>query len=165
MRKFQLPKLQMFGALALVLAACSPHAADGKTAAAATAATHPVSGLQVIPVSVRAGHKRLTFRSEVARTREEQSRGLMFRTAMGDGEGMIFLFDAPRNSAFWMKNTVIPLDIIFIGTDNRILNVAANAVPYSEQALPSAGVAKAVLEINGGRAAKLGIKAGDRVEW
>ena len=65
--------------------------------------------------------------------------GLMFRTAMGADEGMIFPMDPPRAAAFWMRNTVIPLDIIFIGADRRILNIAANAVPYDERPLPSAG--------------------------
>ena len=78
---------------------------------------------------------------------------------------MIFPMDPPRSAAFWMKNTVIPLDIVFVGTDGRILNIAANAVPYSEEPLPSDGAVKAVLELNGGRAAQLGIVAGDKVEW
>jgi uncharacterized membrane protein (UPF0127 family) len=73
--------------------------------------------------------------------------------------------DPPRDAAFWMKNTVIPLDIVFIGADRRILNIAANAVPYSETPLPSAGKVSGVLELNGGRAAALGIVAGDRVNW
>jgi uncharacterized membrane protein (UPF0127 family) len=64
-----------------------------------------------------------------------------------------------------MKNTVIPLDIVFIGTDGRILNIAANAVPYSLQPLYSLGDVKGVLELNGGRAAELGIAAGDKVSW
>ena len=89
----------------------------------------------------------------------------MFRTAMGADEGMIFPMSPPRQAAFWMRNTVIPLDIIFIGSDRRILNIAANAVPYSEEPLPSVGAAAGVLELNGGRAAQLGISAGDRVEW
>jgi uncharacterized membrane protein (UPF0127 family) len=95
----------------------------------------------------------------------EQAKGLMFRTQMGAGEGMIFPMVPPRLASFWMKNTVIPLDIIFIGADRRILNVAANAVPYSETPIPSWGKAGAVLELNGGRAAALGIVAGDRVDW
>ena len=89
----------------------------------------------------------------------------MFRSAMGADEGMIFPMDPPRMAAFWMKNTVIPLDIIFVGPDGRISNIAANTVPYSLESVVSDGAAKAVLELNGGRAAQLGIAAGDRVEW
>ncbi|KHK93631.1 hypothetical protein LK12_01545 [Novosphingobium malaysiense] len=150
----------------LSLAACS----QGGPEAAASAATqqtavHPVSGLPVVPLTVTSDGKAHTFQVEVARTEAEQAKGLMFRTEMGSDEGMIFPEDPPRRAAFWMRNTVIPLDIIFIGTDHRILNIAANAVPYDETPLPSTGVAAGVLELNGGRAAELGIKPGDKVEW
>ena len=89
----------------------------------------------------------------------------MFRTAMGADEGMIFPYDPPQTVSFWMKNTVIPLDIIYIGPDHRVINIAANAVPYSEASLPSLGPVIAVLELNGGRAKQLGIAAGSRVDW
>lgn len=156
--------------LVLLIAACSPHAATGGAAAptvsgAAAAAAHPVSGLAVIPFSVTSAGKVHRFRVELARSDAEQEKGLMFRTAMGADEGMIFPMSPPRRAAFWMRNTVIPLDIIFIGSDHRILNIAANAVPYDERPLPSAGAAAGVLELNGGRAAALGIGPGDRVEW
>jgi uncharacterized membrane protein (UPF0127 family) len=78
---------------------------------------------------------------------------------------MIFPMEPPRDASFWMKNTVIALDIIFIGTDRRILNIAANTVPYSETPVYSTGVAGAVLELSAGRAAELGIAAGDTVAW
>ena len=153
-------------ALSALLAACSPQSASsGAAATAAAPAAHPVSGLPVIPLTVTAGGKVHRFRVEVARSDEEQMKGLMFRTAMGADEGMIFPRDPPRQSAFWMKNTVIPLDIIYIGADRRILNIAANTVPYSEEPVPSEGAAAAVLELNGGRAAQLGIGPGDRVGW
>ena len=84
---------------------------------------------------------------------------------MGKDEGMLFPMEPPREASFWMKNTVISLDIIFIGTDGRILNIAENAVPYSEEPRRAAGLAAAVLELNGGRAAELGIVPGDKVEW
>lgn len=146
------------------LAACSSGQAGGKPATAPTGAAaearHPVSGLVVVPL--RVGSHR--FRVEVARTEEEQQRGLMFRTEMGTDEGMVFLRQPPDRAAFWMRNTVIPLDIIFIGMDRKILNIQ-HGTPYDETPLPSAGITLAVLELNAGRAAALGIKPGDRVEW
>lgn len=156
-------------AFALALSACSSRASDGAAAAAGvateTANTHPVSGLAVIPLTVTHAGKPHAFRVELAQTRAEQAKGLMFRTEMGADEGMIFPMDPPRDAAFWMKNTVMPLDIIFIGTDHRILNIAANTVPYSEAPVPSAGPVSGVLELNAGRAAQLGLAPGDKVEW
>lgn len=151
----------------LWLAACSPMtAADGNTATpAAVASRHPVSDLDVIPLTVASRGQRHAFRVEVSRTAQEQAQGLMFRTSMGADEGMLFVRSPPDVASFWMRNTVIPLDLVFIGTDRRVINVAANAVPYDETPLVSAGVAGAVLELNGGRAAQLGIAPGDRVEW
>jgi uncharacterized membrane protein (UPF0127 family) len=153
--------------LAGAVMACSPMAADAgsKSGATAAAAVHPLSGLPVIPVTVRSSNGAHAFRAEVAKSPAEQARGLMFRTAMGADEGMIFIRQPPDVASFWMRNTVIPLDIIYIGTDRRILNIAANAVPYDETPRPSFGIAGAVLELNGGRAAQLGIKPGDKVEW
>ena len=146
--------------------ACSPHSGAAGPAASSTApAVHPVSGLPVIALTVISAGKVHRFRVEVARSDAEQAKGLMFRAAMGSDEGMIFPMNPPRAAAFWMKNTVIPLDIIFVGRDRRILNIAANAAPYSEEPLPSAGAVSGVLELNGGRAAQLGIGPGDRVEW
>jgi uncharacterized membrane protein (UPF0127 family) len=131
----------------------------------ARAAVHPVSGLPVIPLSVTSGRKAHTFRVELAATGQQQELGLMYRTQMGADEGMIFPMKPPRLATFWMHNTVLPLDIIFIGTDGRIITIAANAVPYDDSTIPSGGVASGVLELNGGRAAQLGIKVGDRVTW
>jgi uncharacterized membrane protein (UPF0127 family) len=153
--------------LSLLLAACAAKPAEGAGAGApATAqAVHPVSGLRVVDLSVTSGTKVHRFRVEVAATSAEQMKGLMFRTEMGADEGMIFPMDPPRGAAFWMKNTVIPLDIIFVGPDGRITNIAANAVPYSLDGRESTGLAMGVLELNGGRAAQLGIAPGDKVEW
>ena len=95
----------------------------------------------------------------------EQSKGLMFRTAMGPDEGMLFPLSPPRVASFWMRNTVIPLDLVFVGEDGRVINILANAVPYDESPLRSEGRAIAVLELVGGRAAELGIKPGAKVSW
>lgn len=155
----------LFAALA-ALAACSPMAADaGQQQQALAASRHPASGLQVVPLTIVSAGKRHRFRVEVARNDAEWSKGLMFRTEMGADEGMIFVDRAPQTASFWMKNTVIPLDIVFVGTDRRILNIVADAAPYSLTPRSSQGVASAVLELNGGRAAQLGLAPGDRVEW
>lgn len=149
--------------------ACSPGTAEagakGEAKALSKPATvHPVSGLPVIALSIKTDKGQKSFRVEVARTDKEQAKGLMFRTEMGADEGMLFIRNPPGVASFWMRNTVIPLDIIYIGTDGRILNIA-NAIPYDETPLHSFGIAAAVLELNGGRAEQLGIKPGDSVSW
>lgn len=161
-------------ALLVGLPACSP--GEGSTARAqasapapapapAQGARHPVSGLAVIDLVVDRGGKRLPFRVELADTQEAQARGLMFREKLGDFEGMIFPSDVAQPRSFWMKNTPLSLDIIFVGADGRILNIAANTEPYSTASVSSNGPAGAVLELRAGRAAALGIVAGDRVSW
>ena len=154
--------------LACGLVACSAspgEAAPPPVHATAAAAVHPVSGLRVVPLTVVHQGQRHVFRVEVARSDFEQAKGLMFRTAMGADEGMIFPMRPPRGASFWMRNTLIPLDIIFVRADGRISNIAANAIPHDETPLSSIGPVAAVLELNGGRAAALGIVAGDTVEW
>jgi len=153
-------------AFLLLLPACSPQAAErSPTPTAQPAAVHPVSGLEVVPLTVTSLGKTHRFRVEVARTPQEQAQGLMFRTAMGENEGMLFPYEVPRGLSFWMKNTVLSLDLIFIGEDRRIINIAKRATPYSEQAILSDAPGIAVLELNGGRADELGIVPGARVEW
>ena len=89
----------------------------------------------------------------------------MYRKSLGPAEGMIFPYDPPQDVGFWMKNTLIPLDMIFIRADGTIARIAANTVPHSLEPNVSGEPVAAVLEIRGGRAAELGIKPGDRVEW
>ena len=91
--------------------------------------------------------------------------GLMYRNRLAPDRGMIFPFDPPRDASFWMRNTLIPLDMIFVRADGSIANIAVNTVPYSEESVRSEGRVAAVLEIAGGRTAELGIKPGDKVEW
>ncbi len=157
-------------ALVLALAGCST--GDGAAASAQTpapaqsgAAVHPVSGLKVIDLVVERGGKRIPFKVELADTPQAQARGLMFRETLGDFEGMIFPSAVPEPRSFWMKNTPLSLDIIFIGADGRILNIAANTEPYSLASVSSKGNASAVLELRAGRSAMLGIVPGDRVSW
>lgn len=103
------------------------------------------------------------FEVEVVRREADRNRGLMFRESMADGHGMLFDYDPPQDVSFWMKNTYIPLDIIFIDAKGRIIRIAENTVPFDLTPVPSGGVARGVLEINGGLSRKLGIRAGDRV--
>lgn len=154
--------------IALGVAACSPVGAAQEPAATQPAqnesARHPVSGLELADVTVISGEKRIAFTTELALSQEAQTRGLMFRETLGDDEAMLFPNDPPQSRSFWMKNTPISLDIIFIGVDRRINNIET-AVPYSLESVMSEGEVIAVFEIRGGLARELGIKPGDRVQW
>jgi uncharacterized membrane protein (UPF0127 family) len=100
---------------------------------------------------------------ELALSPEAQERGLMFRRALARDSGMLFPFPFPRPASFWMKNTLIPLDLIFIRADGTIARIAANAVPLSLDLIESGEPVAAVLEIAGGEAARRGIAVGDKV--
>jgi hypothetical protein len=123
------------------------------------------AGLDQVPLTISSNGRQHRFTVEVARTPEEQAMGLMYRNSLAPDRGMIFPFDSPRPASFWMRNTLIPLDMIFVRQDGSIANIAANTVPYSEEPVTSDGPVAAVLEIPGGRAAELGIKPGDTVKW
>jgi uncharacterized protein len=103
------------------------------------------------------------FGVEMALTPEEQAKGLMFRKELPEGQGMLFDFHQEQPTSFWMKNTYVSLDMIFIRGDGRILRIAENTVPLSEALVPSGGPVRAVLEVVAGTAKKLGIAPGDRV--
>ena len=100
---------------------------------------------------------------EVADTEAKREQGLMFRRAISDGHGMIFLFDREHEIAMWMKNTYIPLDMIFIGNDWRVRHIAHDAEPFSTDVISSIRPASRVLEIGAGQAQRLGVSVGDRV--
>ena len=103
------------------------------------------------------------FNIEVATTQQEQALGLMFRRSLPENAGMLFLYDPPQPAAMWMKNTLIPLDMVFIAPDGRVLRIESNAEPLSTTVIPSEGDISAVLELNGGEADKIGLRRGDRV--
>ncbi|WP_156353055.1 MULTISPECIES: DUF192 domain-containing protein [unclassified Sphingomonas] len=110
------------------------------------------------------------FTVEVAATEPQQQQGLMYRPPLGADAGMLFApyppdGGPPRAANFWMKNTPSPLDILFIRPDRTIATIAENTVPFSEAPVPSGEPVSAVLELGGGRAAELGIAAGDKVTW
>jgi uncharacterized protein len=103
------------------------------------------------------------FSVEVVDDDASREKGLMFRKHLPEGKGMLFDFKREQNVDFWMKDTYIPLDMIFIGADGRIRNIAQNAEPLSTRIIPSKGPVLAVLEVIGGTAGKLGIVPGDQV--
>ncbi len=164
------PVLLSLMATGLAAGGCTPSAEQPKAAASETTATrHPVSGLAIVPVTLTIDGKTHEIAAEYAGTPQERARGLMFRTELGADEGMIFDFSTtdsqPSRQGFWMKNTVIPLDIIFVKVDGTIDTIGANAEPYSLESVRSTGPVMFVLELAGGRAAELGLEAGDKVTF
>ena len=107
--------------------------------------------------------KRHDFRVELALNQRQRMQGLMYRPKLAPGAGMLFDYGRETPIAMWMKNTIVPLDMLFIGADGVIVNIAERTVPGSLATIPSEGPVRAVLEINAGTAARLGIKPGDRV--
>lgn len=133
-------------------------------------AEQPASGQQGLPTDTLAivsaeNSARHVFRIEIADTVESRTIGLMFREKMDDDAGMLFVFDEQeeRERAFWMKNTLIPLDMVFIHKDGKIGHIHPMARPRDLTRVPSNGPTFSVLEINGGMAARLGIRPGDMV--
>jgi uncharacterized membrane protein (UPF0127 family) len=103
------------------------------------------------------------FSVEIAKTDEERQKGLMFRKELPEGTGMLFDFKPDQNVSMWMRNTYIPLDMLFINGDGTIRRIAENTEPMSERTIPSGGPVRGVFEVIAGTAKKLGIKAGDKV--
>lgn len=114
-------------------------------------------------LTIESDGKSHRFAIEIARTPEQAQQGLMFRTRLAPDAGMLFLYDPPQPVAMWMFQTLIPLDMLFIGADGRVVNIRERAVPGSTETIPSAGPVRAVLELNGGTVARLKLKPGDRV--
>lgn len=141
-----------------VPAACQPNAGPSPLEQSA-------AGLDQLPLTITSGAKTHRFTVEVARSIEQQQNGMMNRASLAPDRGMLFPYAPPQAVSFWMKNTLIPLDLIFISPGGRILRIEENAVPYSLDQIPSGGPIEAVLELAGGRSAELGLKPGDRVDW
>lgn len=114
-------------------------------------------------LTVKSANGEHHFTVEIADTPAEQQKGLMFRQELGPDAGMLFDFHESRQVSFWMQNTLIPLDMLFIRTDGSIANIHVNAHPLDPTSIPSDGPVEFVLEIPGGRSVELGIKAGDTV--
>jgi len=114
-----------------------------------------------IEVLAAAGSR--TFSIEIADEPDEQARGLMFRSALPQDSGMLFIFDPPRPANFWMQNTMIPLDMIFIGDGGQVESIAERTDTFSQRISQSQGPVRAVLEINGGLSRELGIGPGTQM--
>lgn len=119
--------------------------------------------LETSPLSVKSGDEKHTFTVEMATTPEEIQQGLMFRQELAPNAGMLFDFGMTRQASMWMKNTLIPLDMLFILEDGRVIAIARNAQPGSLRSIGPGVPVRAVLEIPGGRAKELGIEPGDTV--
>jgi uncharacterized membrane protein (UPF0127 family) len=128
---------------------------------AALAASARAADMNTLEIVSRSGVH--VFQVELAVNDAERAQGLMYRKELPEGRGMLFDFQREQEVAFWMKNTLIPLDMIFIRADGRILRIAENTTPLSEQTIPSGGPVRGVLEVIGGTARRLGIAPGDRV--
>jgi uncharacterized protein len=132
-------------AVLVLLAACAP------------------SGGPTARIETRSG--RVDVALEIAATPEARSRGLMYRQELADGHGMLFVFDEDANHEFWMKNTLIPLDMIFITVDGHVAGVRKNATPLSTAQISVGTPSRYVLEVPGGWAERRGVAVGDRVEF
>ena len=139
----------VLGFLALVFSASAP------------AAAAPGLPVETISVDTKAGPH--AFSVEVAADDESRERGLMYRMSMAPDAGMLFDFHTPQLVSFWMENTVIPLDMLFVRADGTIARIKENATPYSRENIPSGEPIELVIELNGGRAAALGIVEGAKV--
>lgn len=116
----------------------------------------------ILTITTRSATHQITV--EVARTREQQQRGLMFRTSLAPSTGMLFPYGEPQEITMWMKNTYIPLDMVFIRQNGTVHRIQRNTEPLSEQTIASNGPVTAVLEIAAGEADRLGIAPGDKIE-
>ena len=143
--------LQMFFVLAALFAA----------ACMRPAAALPNLPTETITIDTKNGPHGFTV--EIAADDESRERGLMYRTAMAPDAGMLFDFHMPQPVSFWMENTVLPLDMLFVRADGTIARIKANATPYSRENIPSGEPVQLVIELNAGRAAALGIVEGARV--
>jgi len=123
----------------------------------------PQSGLSTAKIVIDTHGGPAKFNVEIAADEASREKGLMYRTTLPSDAGMLFEYPAPALVVFWMKNTPLSLDMIFIKQDGTISTIAPDTIPYSEDKIPSSEPVRAILEIDGGRAAALGIQPGDKV--
>ncbi len=145
--------------------------ADAASPPAGTDASSTVAARDGAPaeldgrVLLRGADGEVEVRVEVVKKRADRSRGLMFREHLDDDAGMLFLFREPEHQTFWMRNTLIPLEMIFIGADRRVVGVSENAQPRTDRSRAVDGDSQYVLEVNAGFARRWGIGPGSRVEF
>lgn len=124
----------------------------------------PLETFEQDSLSIRtADGKAHRFQVELARSPAQQAQGLMYRRTLAEDAGMLFLYETARPAVMWMKNTLIPLDMLFIARDGRIVSIVERTVPRSLETIVSDQSVSAVLEVRGGTVARLGIGLGDRV--
>jgi uncharacterized membrane protein (UPF0127 family) len=147
-------------ALSLVLLLGASSAARAQEQPPVDLATFPRTTLEVV-------HRDRHYQFDVwiADTEARSEQGLMFVSDLPDSQGMVFPLEPPKVEAMWMKNTYIELDMLFVGTDGRVVKIIERARPLSLETLSSGQVVGAVVELKGGEAAKLGLAVGDRVSW
>lgn len=143
-----------FGELRALLAAIVLASISQAAGTAAHAACQP----DIVTIEGKFGKARFTV--EVADEPAERSRGLMFVEEMGRFEGMLFVYEQPQRASFWMRNTLIPLDMLFAGSDGTVTRIHREAIPLDETPIPGGNAVQFVLEINGGLAERLGIEEG-----
>lgn len=135
------------------------------TAQAQSPGIEDLSAFPRSELTITHAHRVHRFAIWIANTPARQEQGLMFVRSLPPAAGMLFPMGAPRVANFWMKNTYVALDMVFIGPDHRIVRIAANTVPFSLDLVSSGEPVAAVLEIAGGEAQRLGIAVGDRADW
>jgi uncharacterized protein len=163
-----MPTLKRASALAAAIPAAlllgAGAAVQAQSAAPLDLATFPRTTLEVVHRDHQSEH-RYRFDVWVADTEQRAEQGLMFVSDLPHTRGMVFPLDPPRVEAMWMKNTYIELDMLFVGTDGRVVKIIERARPLSLETLSSGRVVSAVVELKGGEAARLGLAVGDRVSW
>jgi uncharacterized membrane protein (UPF0127 family) len=129
----------------------------------ATGALAQPAQFPTAPLTITTASGPQKFTVEIAATPAQMEQGLMFRRSLAPDAGMLFDYQAPSMAMMWMKNTLIPLDMLFVDAEGRIVNIHERAVPGSLATISAAAPVRAVIELNGGTAARLGIRPGDRV--
>ncbi|CAN7606636.1 DUF192 domain-containing protein [Phenylobacterium sp. LjRoot219] len=154
----------LIAAAVLLAGAGAAYAAPAPSSRACEAGAGQAELKPLQPLSVTTSRGRFNFQVENADTPQEREIGMMCRKGLAADRGMLFDFGKPTNNvAFWMRNTLIPLDIVFIRPDGRVLSIARSARPLDETPLPAGGQIRAVLELAAGRAAQIGLLPGDKV--